>query len=66
MQGYFDFATVFASEGNAPLKDDSAKKDWLLRDDGFLRERRKRLRQNDRGKGERQGKANREGRYAGA
>ena len=37
MQGSFDSASLFASEENAPLKDDSAKKDWLLRDDGFLR-----------------------------
>ena len=57
MQGYFDFATVFASEGNAPLKDDSAKKDWLLRDDGFLRANKEapvrvtEEKGNDRGKG---------------
>jgi hypothetical protein len=37
LQGPFDSASLFTSEENAPLKDDSAKKDWLLRDDGFLR-----------------------------
>jgi len=37
VQGSFDFATLFASEENAPLKNDSAKRDWLLRDEGFLR-----------------------------
>jgi len=37
VQGSFDFATLFASEENAPLKNHSAKRDWLLRDEGFLR-----------------------------
>ena len=57
MQGSFDFATLFASEENAPLKNDSAKRDWLLRDEGFLRAKKEapvRMTEekgNDRGKG---------------
>ena len=67
MQGSFDFATLFASEENARLKNDSAKRDWLLRDNGFLGSEERGSGQNDRGKGttgERD--ANRERRYAGA
>ena len=37
MQGPFDSASLFTSEENAPLKNDSAKRDWLLRDERFLR-----------------------------
>jgi hypothetical protein len=57
VQGSFDSASLFASEENAPLKNDSAKRDWLLRDEGFLRAKKEapvRMTEekgNDRGKG---------------
>jgi len=56
VQGSFDFATLFASEENAPLRNDSAKRDWLLRDERFLRAKKEapvRMTEekgNDRGK----------------